>query len=157
MNRTEIVGSTNVETTSLKAPWSLSLGTGVYVSGSGLGGYSVSPVRVPATRAPAAENFDIETGVSEDVVGQSSPTKMMSSMNVSTSPLPLPQGGIVKVTKEPTYSRTNQRPADFTRGITETSTQPARMFHTRVKRHSAILWGIQKLGRTDLSLSRPTT
>ena len=134
------------------------------VSFSGYGGlclrlrtrrlFGISSPR-PSNQGP--ENFDIETGVSEDVVGQSSPTKMMSSMNVSTSPLPLPQGGIVKVTKEPTYSRTNQRPADFTRGITETSTQPARMFHTRVKRHSVILWGIQKLGRTDLSLSRPTT
>ena len=155
MNRTEIVGSTNVETTSLKAPWSLSLGAGVYVSGSGLGGQPVSPARVSAIRAPAAENFDIETGVSEDVVGQSSPTNMMSSMNVSTSPLPLPQGGIVKVTKEPAYSRTNRRPADFTRGITETSTQPARIFRTRVKRHSVILWGIQKPGLADLC--RPTT
>jgi len=37
-NRTEIIGSADVETTSLGAPWSFSLGTRVYVSGSGLGG-----------------------------------------------------------------------------------------------------------------------
>jgi len=37
-NRTKIFGSADVETSSLRAPWSFSLGTTVYVSGSGLDG-----------------------------------------------------------------------------------------------------------------------
>ena len=70
-------------------------------------------------------------------------------MNVSNSPLPLSQGGIVNVTEEPTHLRTNQRPVDSTRGMAETSTQRARMFCTRVKCHSAISWSIKKPGLVD--------